>query len=935
MLNDSDLAELSACLLQEPTFNDPEPMMQAAETLLNDEYMPHPISLSPANRKPIPTQHMNKDNTTQRFTNDACPVVLHNKTTDPHEYQDLKDLYTNETRFSFSLFTKDGGILTKKISLSGSQIKKDASQCFLSSGEVETCNLTLAEFPAFLRRIKPNQAIANGICKADTSRVVSGKQYNSQPNTITRGLENFKYPKGPGIGLLDIDMPEGSTLTVKEIIDMLAGIFSEFAKAGFASSPSTSSCIYNKEGEQLRGEGSGRHIYIVARNASDLPRFGKVLFKRAWLNGHGFITISKSGGYLLRTFFDAAVFSPERLIFEAGAVCDEGLEQRLPYPEYHPGEVLNTSLLEDLKPAELAEYEKLVKIAKKDSAPQAEAARNQYIEDAKALLMTDGIDEEEAHQIVNARLRGDLYVEDSIYFDSLGRTTVAAVLEDPDKYDGLSCRDPLEYDYGPAKARFYANSNTGKPCINSFAHGGRRFWLKHPPVILDPADPLPGARKFVESEYTTGDGVTVLRYWQGQYYQWAESCYTPQVNDFITQQVYLFLEKAETHAGAAFKPDKKKVDIFFDALKAVTLIQPPNNLPCWLEDVGKPFPDELIAVNNGLLHWPTKQLIPPSPLFFNMNATSVDYSEDAERPVSWLQFLDNIWGADKETMGTLQELFGYFLTLDTSQQKILLIYGPKRSGKGTIARILTELLGKANVASPTLSSVSQNFGLQCLIGAQLAIISDARLSAKVDQTVIAERLLSISGEDLLSVPRKYLGDFTSKLNARFLVLSNELPRIGDAAGALASRFIILRMTKSFFGQEDTELTNKLKKELPGILRWALTGLDRLHERGHFIQQASAAEAVQELADLASPVSAFTRDCCEFAPGCSVPCSDLYHAYNQWCNLHGRNYPGTRETFGKDIKAAYPSITTSQLSTGAGRIRAYNGIGLLLKAQWNT
>jgi putative DNA primase/helicase len=41
-----------------------------------------------------------------------------------------------------------------------------------------------------------------------------------------------------------------------------------------------------------------------------------------------------------------------------------------------------------------------------------------------------------------------------------------------------------------------------------------------------------------------------------------------------------------------------------------------------------------------------------------------------------------------------------------------------------------------------------------------------------------------------------------KLPVRFLFLTNELPRLDDASTALASRFMVLRLTRSFFGVED-------------------------------------------------------------------------------------------------------------------------------------
>ena len=118
---------------------------------------------------------------------------------------------------------------------------------------------------------------------------------------------------------------------------------------------------------------------------------------------------------------------------------------------------------------------------------------------------------------------------------------------------------------------------------------------------------------------------------------------------------------------------------------------------------------------------------------------------------------------------------------------------------------------------------------------------------------IVERLLSISGEDVVSIDRKYRETWTGTLPTRFLLLSNELPRLADASGAMAGRFIVLTLCNNFYGREDTDLTDKLVTERTGILRWALTGLERLQRRGHFVQPSSSSEAIQELEDLGSPV----------------------------------------------------------------------------------
>src|SRR6185295_6549551 len=96
-------------------------------------------------------------------------------------------------------------------------------------------------------------------------------------------------------------------------------------------------------------------------------------------------------------------------------------------------------------------------------------------------------------------------------------------------------------------------------------------------------------------------------------------------------------------------------------------------------------------------------------------------------------------------------------------------------------------------------------------------------------------------------------DWTAPLQARFVVLSNDLPALLDQSGALAGRFILLRLVNSFLGREDLDLTPRLLEELPGILLWSLDGLVALRERGHFAQPQSARELVEQLELLASPI----------------------------------------------------------------------------------
>lgn len=253
--------------------------------------------------------------------------------------------------------------------------------------------------------------------------------------------------------------------------------------------------------------------------------------------------------------------------------------------------------------------------------------------------------------------------------------------------------------------------------------------------------------------------------------------------------------------------------------------------------------------------------------------------------------------------------------------------GPKRSGKGTIGRVLMELLGRLNICGPTLAGLAQNFGLEPLIGKTLALIADARLSGRADQATIAERLLSITGEDTLTVDRKYKSAWTGKLGVRFVILTNELPKLGDASGALVSRFILLTLTRSFYGMEDHGLTARLLTELPGIFNWALDGLERLQRRGHFVQPMAGRPALEELERLSSPVMAFISECCEVAAKAIIPRKALYAAWKDWCQEE-EEHPGSSGSFGRYLRAALPVIQDRRLKiNGILQPREYVGIRL--------
>lgn len=386
-----------------------------------------------------------------------------------------------------------------------------------------------------------------------------------------------------------------------------------------------------------------------------------------------------------------------------------------------------------------------------------------------------------------------------------------------------------------------------------------------------------------------------------------------------------------------FKPAKRHVSEVLNGLECDCLVRDLVS-PMWLDN-NDTDAREWLCLEDGILNVSSQTLLDHSPAYFTLNKLPFSWNAEDTGIDLWTRFLHQVWPDDKESIECLQEWFGYLLTADTSLQKMLLMYGPRRTGKGTIGRILTRLLGDNNVASTSIAALSSQFGLQTLLDKLVALLPDTRnISSRASNVQVAvERMLSISGEDKINVERKFEGAWNGRLPARFVLMANELPSPGDSSEAFTGRFIILKTAVSFFGREDTRLEGKLSAELPGILHWAIAGRQRLQARGFFVQPSSGTADVENMLDANNPVRGFVRyfiqsykeeqkqlllggldvasvetdpDRASEGGGTdewdlsAVPFDLLYSKYGRWCGREGFHHPERKSIFEKSLASAF-------------------------------
>ena len=136
------------------------------------------------------------------------------------------------------------------------------------------------------------------------------------------------------------------------------------------------------------------------------------------------------------------------------------------------------------------------------------------------------------------------------------------------------------------------------------------------PRILDRADPLDSARRFLGDKFTR-DGQQMLYLHRGRFFSWIRSHWRLVDDAELRARLYEYLESSfvrvsvgrDKFENVAFKPSTRRIADILDALQSEAFLDNEINPPAWLEPMPDLPPEELIPCCNGLLHVPEVQLL--------------------------------------------------------------------------------------------------------------------------------------------------------------------------------------------------------------------------------------------------------------------------------------------------------------------------------------
>ena len=248
----------------------------------------------------------------------------------------------------------------------------------------------------------------------------------------------------------------------------------------------------------------------------------------------------------------------------------------------------------------------------------------------------------------------------------------------------------------------------------------------------------------------------------------------------------------------------------------------------------------------------------------------------------------------------LEEFIGGALIGVTQRfEKVLLMKGVGRSGKGTILKIISALVPKAFISSTPPDRWNEDYHLAMLAGARINIVGELSDENPIDGAAFK----TVVGRDEMVARLPAQPPFTFTCQAAHIFNSNYFIPTRDHTEAFYARWILIEFRNSMLdraeGDTDPRLAEKIiEGELPGIAARFLKGAKRLVERGHFEMTPQHYRLMSSWQHRASTLMEFITD-----PEAVVVRSDLkmkradfFSAYCHWCRESNRKPLGKHKLY---------------------------------------
>jgi len=295
--------------------------------------------------------------------------------------------------------------------------------------------------------------------------------------------------------------------------------------------------------------------------------------------------------------------------------------------------------------------------------------------------------------------------------------------------------------------------------------------------------------------------------------------------------------------------------------------------------------DNVLTYASGLLPTKTEEF-DLDPLIFNLNNGYFDFRQMIFKQHSpetrfykqapcdyvkgakceeWENFLQTIFrdGAnivDTDLIKFVQQCVGFSLTGLCDMQSLFFCYGGGANGKSTFFQTIFRLMGDyaGNIKTSLLLTSGENqasneYHLARLHGARLIVGSEIPRAQKLNEAEVK----TMTGNDIITARNPCEKPFSFSPTHKIWLFGNHKPEVVGSDEGIWRRIKLIPFLVQIpekLQRPMSELLEKFKKELPGILNWAIEGYEKYIFEGLVIPDAvrNATEAYKKESNILGP-----------------------------------------------------------------------------------
>ena len=319
---------------------------------------------------------------------------------------------------------------------------------------------------------------------------------------------------------------------------------------------------------------------------------------------------------------------------------------------------------------------------------------------------------------------------------------------------------------------------------------------------------------------------------------------------------------------------------------------------------------DLIAVENGIFNYKTKELQPFDPELVYLSKSQVAYNEHAKNIIIHNDDDDTDWDVeawveelsdDPEIVKSLWEIMSAIVRPHVRWDKAAWLFSTKgANGKGTLVTLMRNLVGQNSYASIPIDDFSgkNQFSLAPLLNATSVIVDENDVGTYIDK---AANLKAVVTNDVITIEKKGKDRIAYQFYGFMVQCLNEFPQVKDKTNSFNRRQLFIPMNKSFEGVERKYIkTDYLFRQ--DVLEYVLFKV--LNTNFYTLSTPEASkEILEEFKSNNDPLYDFTSIMLEDLAWDVVPTDFLYDLYEAWYlkNVSKKGQIGSKIKFKREVE----------------------------------